>query len=153
MSFAYTPTSSEVRRRRLPASRAVSARPTLTAFDRARIEGLIARLIDLLDAYDAPMADMEQDWDHEADADAERSLQPLPLEPQPFPGGKGPHSERPHLGCGKGVHSEHSPLVLAAPPVVSRHNDAKPRLAEGKVVSHRRGSKPGRTVIEGELVR
>ncbi|MBI0435428.1 hypothetical protein D9598_16525 [Roseomonas sp. KE0001] len=84
-------------------------------------------MIDLLDAYDAPMADMEPDWDHEADADAERSLQPLPLEPQPFPGGKGPHSERTHLGCGKGVHSEHSLLVLAE-----------------RVVQNRSGSKPFR---------
>lgn len=117
------------RRRRRSAKVAQLAPP-----DRARIEGLIARLIDLLDTYDAPSADMEPEWDHEADADAERSLQPLPLEPQPFPG----RTQEARGQCA---------------PVVSRHDDAKPHLAEGKVVSHRRGSKPRRMMIEGELVR
>ncbi|WP_198365118.1 hypothetical protein [Roseomonas sp. KE0001] len=97
----------------------------LDAPDRARIEALIARLIDLLDAYDAPSADMEPDWDHEADADDERSLQPATLTPyaehrlQPFPGWDA--------------------LEAAG-------------LAEG-VVLNRSGSKPRRMMIEGELVR
>lgn len=125
MSFAYTPTAPEVRRRRLASQRAPSARPTLTAFDRVRIEGLIARLIDLVDSYDAPAADMEPDWDHEADADDERSLQPATLtpyaeyRPQPFPGWDA--------------------LEAAG-------------LAE-RVVLNRRGSKPRRMMIEGEVVR
>lgn len=119
-----------------PAKVLHGATPALTAFDRARIEGLIARLIDLLDAHDAPSADMEPDWDHEADADAERSLQPLPLEPRPFPGWAALEA-----------------AGLAERVVVPHHGEAKPGLAEGKVVSHRRGSKPRRTVIEGEVVR
>lgn len=132
MSFAYTPTAPEVRRRRLPASRAVSARPTLTAFDRARIEGLIARLIDLLDAYDAPMADMESDHDGELEAE-EASEQPV-RHPTVSKVIRFPRLRRPRIDWSTPAQQEAA--ELAAPPVVS----------------HRRGSKP-RTVIEGEVVR
>jgi len=48
----------------------------LSASDRARVEDLIERLISLLDARDAPLADMEPDDDGEAEP-AEASLQPV----------------------------------------------------------------------------
>ena len=55
----------------------------LTPALRARIEALATFLVDLLDAADAPQADMEPDTDGEAEAD-EAGAQPVTLSPDRF---------------------------------------------------------------------
>jgi hypothetical protein len=55
-------------------------RPFLSALQRARIEAEVERLIALLDAADAPFADMEPDHEGEAEPD-EASAQPATLAP------------------------------------------------------------------------
>lgn len=119
-------------RRRLLTKVAHGERPSLTAFDRARIEALIKNLIALLDAHDAPMADMEPDHDGELEAE-EASEQPV-RHPTVSKVIRFPRLRRPRIDWSTPAQQEAA--ELAALPVVS----------------HRRGSKLC-TVIEGEVVR
>lgn len=64
------------RRRRAPSLPAHLAHFAPLLQDRARIEGLVDFLIELLDALDAPLADLEPDADGEAEPE-EVSLQPV----------------------------------------------------------------------------
>ncbi|MBO1081842.1 hypothetical protein [Roseomonas haemaphysalidis] len=70
----FSPLPGETLRRRMPRPAAIAPAVTpLLPADRARIEALLFRLIDWLDAQDAPLVDMEPDHDGEDTCDNELS--------------------------------------------------------------------------------